>query len=193
MADVLSDAYYSAPGAAHDFTLTYDEWAPDDGYLVTNVNPFDAQAEIVSWGGSSDPYTSPMLSTSDILRSRDAGVPYPASPINTTPPVVSSDTERGSFSNMFKGVVDVFGKSAVVLAGTLGAKAIEGAFSERSVPGRPSSYSTLSAGPQVIPARPIPLPSWLGGGTFTPTSSNLMYLVMGGIGLVLLVSLFTRR
>src|SRR6267142_4362153 len=123
MPDILGGAYYgnetyvdTAPGGAWDTFIGYDDYAPADGYLKT-VDTFDAPYEIVEWGGSSDPYNSPMVSTSDIIRSRDAGIPYPSNPINTVPPkelrsvsdpivggtvLIGSDTERSSFGGLFK-------------------------------------------------------------------------------------------
>jgi len=198
MPDILGGAYYgnetyvdTAPGGAWDTFIGYDDYAPADGYLKT-VDTFDAPYEIVEWGGSSDPYSSPMLSTSDIIRSRDAGIPYPSNPINTVPPTIGSDTERSSFGGLFKGVVDVLGKSAVVLAGTLGAKALSSALGERDVPGRPASSATRSAGYQVIPPRPFVLPSFLGGGTFSPSSGNLIYIALAAVGVLVLLVLARR-
>ena len=196
MPDVLGGSYYgtetysdTAPGGAWDNFIGYDQYAPADGYLQTQISPFDAQGEIVQWGGGSDPYQSPMLSTSDILRSRDSGVAYPASPINTVPPTTGSGNNPSAWGGLFKNIVDVFGKSAVVLAGTVGAQAL----SKAAVPGRPSSDSTKPGAPFGLPARPFVLPSFLGGGTFSPTSSNVMIAVIVAGVAVLLLALVARR
>lgn len=197
MPDILGGSYYgnetyveTAPGGAWDNFIGYDPYAPDDGYLTTQVNPFDAFGETLEWGGGSDPYQSPQISTSDIIRSRDAGIPYPASPIYTTPPTVGDSSGQGpsAWGGIFKSVVDVFGKSAITLAGSIGATALE-----RAVPGRPSSESTRPGAPAGLPARPFVLPSFLGGGTFSATSGNVMFAVIAaGIGLFALL-LFARR
>lgn len=195
MPDVLGGSYYGsevysddAPGGAWDNFIGYDTYAPADGYLDTQAKLYDASGEIVQWGGGSDPYQSPRLSNSDILRSRDAGIVYPASPINTVPPVVGSGGSPSAWGGIFKTAVDVFGKAAVVLGGTLAAQALE-----RSIPGRPGVNDTKPGAPAGLPARPFVLPSFLGGGTFSPTSSNLMIaVIVGGVAL-LLVALVARR
>ena len=196
MPDILGNAYYgtetyneTAPGGAWDAFVGYDQYAPADGYLTTQVNPFDASGETVEWGGGSDPYQSPMTSTSDLIRSRNAGVIYPAAPINTVPPTQGdSGGSPSAWGGIFKTVVDVFGKSAVVLAGSLGAKALE-----RAVPGKPSSDATRPGSPTGLPPRPFVLPSFLGGGTFSPTSANIMYAVIAVGIAVFALALFTRR
>lgn len=189
MPDILGGSYYAdAPGAGTELVREYDPYAPGDGYLTTQ-DIFDAFGETVNWGGSSDPYGSPMVSTSDIVRSREAGISYPAAPIRTVPPTVGDQSgPAGSWGGIFKTVVDVFGKSAVVLAGNLGATALE-----RSVPGRPSSDYTKAGAPAGLPPRPFVLPSFLGGGTFSPTSGNIMIAVIAaGVGLVLLALVAKR-
>ena len=189
MPDIYGGEYYggetyveTAPGGAWDAFIGYDTYAPGDGYLTTEVNPFDAPAETVEWGGGSDPYQSPITSTSDYVRSREAGIPYPSSPINAVPQVEGTSTERGGIESLFKPVVEIFGKAAITFAGTLGAIGLQHAaesLGTRDVPGRPISAGTLPGAPHGLPARPYPLPSFLGGGTFTPTSSNILLLVIG--------------
>jgi hypothetical protein len=199
MPDILGGSYYGnetysdiAPGGAWDVFIGYDSYAPHDGYIApSNAQVFDAFGETIEWGGGSDPYQSPVTSTSDIIRSRATGVPYPAAPINYVPGYTAVDAQSdppGAWGGIFKSVVDVFGKSAIVLAGTLGAQALE-----RSIPGRPASDSTRAGAPAGLPARPFVLPSFLGGGTFSPTSGNIMIAVIAaGVGLLLL-ALFARR
>lgn len=177
-----------APGGGYDAEIPYDSWAPGDGYLDTPAQVFDAPAEMVAWGGSSDPYGSPMVSTSDIVRSRDAGTPYPASPITTVPPNTGDASERSGLNSLFKGVVDVFGKTAVTLAGSLAANALE-----RVVPGKPASSATKASSPvhgSSAPAQPYVLPSFLGGGTFS--SMSPMVLIFAAVGFVLLLILARR-
>lgn len=195
MPDILGGAYYGtetysdvAPGGAWDSFIGYDQYAPADGYLTTKVNPFDAFGETVEWGGGSDPYQSPVSSTSDIIRSRAAGSPYPSSPINTVPPVQGSGDSPSAWGGIFKTVVDVFGKSAIVLAGKVGADALE-----RAIPGRPGSQETRPGAPAGLPPRPFVLPSFLGGGTFSPTSGNIMLAVIAAGIALFAVAIFTRR
>lgn len=197
MPDILGGSYYgtehvveTAPGGVYDQFIGYETYAPDDGYLVTSVSPFDAFYETVEWGGSSDPYQSPRVSTSDIIRSHDAGIPYPASPIYTVAPTVSSDSERSTFDKMFRGVVDIFGKAAVTLAGTVGAQALE-----RAIPGRPSSSDTRMASGTgyTIPPKPFVLPTFLGGGSFSPTSGNMLMLIIAGLAGVFVLAAIMRR
>lgn len=195
MPDILGGSYYgtetevqSSPGSGYDNYIGYESYAPDDGYIESGADLFDAFGETLQWGGGSDPYQSPMLSTSDIIRSRDAGIPYPASPINKIPEPVGSSTERSGLESLFKGVVDVFGKSAVVLAGTLASRAIE-----REVPGRSSSGSTKAGSATGLPTRPFVLPSILGGGTFAPTGQNMLFVFLAIGAAVLLFAMFSRR
>jgi len=196
MPDILGGSYYgnesyteTAPGGAMDQYIGYDPYAPDDGYLNTEARVFDAFGETIEWGGGSDPYQSPMLSTSDLIRSRSAGVPYPAAPINVVPPTVGQTGERSGLDSLFKGVVDVFGKTAVTLAGTLAANALE-----RAVPGRAPSSATKAGMPVGLPPRPYVLPSILGGGTFSPSGSNMTFLaVIAVIGGLILFRLIARR
>lgn len=197
MPDILGGSYYgtesyneTAPGGAWDNFIGYDSYAPADGYLNTDIQIHDAPGEIVQWGGGSDPYQSPMVSSSDILRSRDAGVAYPASPINTVPPTAGGGGDGSSLNwgGIFKNVVDVFGKSAVVLGGTLAGQALA-----RSVPGRPDLSTTKAGAPLGLPARPFVLPSFLGGGTFSPTSGNIMMAVIIGAAALLFVALIARK
>jgi len=69
----------------------------------------------------------------------------------------------------------VFGKSAVLLGAQLGAQALE-----RAIPGRPSSNETKAGSATGLPSRPFVLPSILGGGTYQPTTGNvLIFLVIG--------------
>lgn len=196
MPDILGGSYYGtetysdqAPGGAWDTFVGYDPYDPADGYLKTN-DLYIAPYESTEYLGGSD-YGSAAVSTSDIVRSREAGIPYPAAPINTVPDYQAANAGSDSpsaWGGIFKTVVDVFGKSAVVLAGTLGAQALE-----RAVPGRPSSEATRAGAPAGLPPRPYVLPSFLGGGTFSPTSGNIMIAVIAaGVGLLLL-ALFARR
>src|SRR5262250_846870 len=93
MPDILGGSYYgtetysdTAPGGAWDAFIGYDQYAPHDGYIApSTADVFDAFGETVECGGGSDPYQSPVTSTSDIIRSRATPVPYPAAPINYVP------------------------------------------------------------------------------------------------------------
>jgi len=194
--DILGGAYYgnevypeTAPGGAHDTAIGLDtQWETGEGYLNTGMALFDAPAEIVAWGGSSDPYGSPMVSTSDIIRSRDAGIPYPNNPINRVPPAVGDSGERSGLNSLFKGVVDVFGKTAVSLAAQLGASALE-----RVVPGRPSSERSKPGAPQGLPSRPYILPSFLGGGSFSPSTGNTVFIILAAALALFAIVSFARR
>jgi hypothetical protein len=195
MPDILGGSYYgtetyneTAPGGAWDAFIGYDPYAPDEGYLKTN-DVYIAPYESTEYLGGSD-YGSAAVSTSDIVRSRAAGIPYPAAPINQVPSYTGQESTGGpgAWGGIFKTVVDIFGKSAVVLGGTLAANAIE-----RSIPGRPSSDRTLAGAPAGLPARPFVLPSFLGGGTFSPTSGNIMIaVIVAGIA-VFALALVSRR
>jgi hypothetical protein len=210
MPDIYGEDYYggetyveTAPGGAWDAFIGYDPYAPADGYLTTQVNPFDAFGETIEWGGGSDPYQSPTSgaagSTSDFIRSREAGIPYPSTPINTVPEVEGTSTERGGIESLFKPVVDIFGKSLTIFGGVLASKALERATpsvaggGERSVPGRPSSSIQYAGAPLGLPARPYVLPSWLGGGTFEASSTNILYLVIAGAVAFFLVALMVKK
>lgn len=181
-----------APGGAWDLGYGYDEYAPEEGYLLSGKDPFSTFGEeLTVWGGS-DPgggvVPGASVSTSDIVRSRDAGIPYPSNPINTVPDYVSPDSERSSLNNLFKGVIDTFGKTAVMLAGTIGAQALS-----RTVPGRPTSSKTHPGSPVGLPARPLVLPSFLGGGSFSaPSGSSLFLILAATLGAILLFR-FARR
>src|SRR6266850_4218016 len=90
MPDILGGSYYgtetyneTAPGGAWDAFIGYDPYTPDEGYLKTN-DIYIAPNESVEYLGGSD-YGSAAVSTSDIVRSKAAGVPYPAAPINVVP------------------------------------------------------------------------------------------------------------
>lgn len=181
-----------APGGAWDEGYGYDDYAPDEGYLYSGVDTFSTFGEELARYGGSDPgggvVVGASASTSDIVRSRDAGIPYPANPINTVPDYVSPDTERSSLNNLFKGVVDTFGKTAVILAGTIGASALA-----RTVPGKPASTATRPGSPS-LPARPLVLPSILGGGTFTvPSGSSMFLIVAAALGAILLLRFAARK
>jgi hypothetical protein len=207
MPDIYGGDYYggetyveTAPGGAWDNFIGYDPYAPADGYLSTDINPFDAFGETIEWGGGSDPYQSPTSgaagSTSDYIRSREAGIPYPSTPINTVPEVQGTSSERSGIEGLFKPVVDILGKAAVTLAGTIGAQALQRAsqpLAERAVPGRPTSTGSLSGAPMGLPARPFVLPSFLGGGTFSATSSNILLWVVGAAVAFFLLALMVKK
>ena len=209
MPDIYGDDYYggetyveTAPGGAWDAFIGYDQYAPADGYLTTQVNPFDAFGETIEWGGGTDPYQSPTTgaagSSSDFVRSREAGIPYPASPINVVPEAEGTSSERSGIESLFKPVVDIFGKSLSILGGVVLSKAADKAQQslaggERSVPGRPSSSIQYAGAPLGLPARPYVLPSWLGGGTFEPTSTNILYLVMAAAAAFFVLALVVKK
>lgn len=209
MPDIYGEDYYggdsyveTAPGGAWDAFIGYDQYAPADGYLTTQVNPFDAFGETIEWGGGSDPYGSPTSgaagSSSDYVRSREAGIPYPASPINTVPEEQGTSSERSGIESLFKPVVDIFGKSLSVLGGVLASKALERApgvtgTAERNVPGRPSSSIQYAGAPLGLPARPYVLPSWLGGGTFEASSTNILYIVIAAAVAFFLVAVMVKK